>query len=185
MTSLNHRKLLRQLTADKKKLGLMLALVGVGLVLWARLLLQGAPEQAVAGTAGAAVSSQVLAAGEGQTGHVRRQTVEVDLPEGIQRDLFSFAVGSYRRTATEAEAEPLVENKSPAQPTDETLQAQAVRQSALSLTLQTTILGENPRAVINGQVLRPGQSIQGFVLIRVMPRGVVLSRRGIEVTLEM
>ncbi len=53
------------------------------------------------------------------------------------------------------------------------------------MVLQSTILGERPRAVINGTTVAPGQRIKGFEVKGVMPRRVVLEMNGVEVYLDM
>lgn len=59
----------------------------------------------------------------------------------------------------------------------------AVREAAKLLVLQSTLCCDPALACINGQFLRPGQEISGFVLERVEPARVVLQREGIKVVL--
>lgn len=61
----------------------------------------------------------------------------------------------------------------------------AVRRAARGLVLQSTVAGDPPRAVISGQVLQPGERINGLELRQVLPRQVVLESDGVEVRLEM
>jgi hypothetical protein len=47
------------------------------------------------------------------------------------------------------------------------------------------VTGADERALISGRVVRPGQSVKGFVLKKIMSRQVVLVRNGVELRLEM
>lgn len=60
-----------------------------------------------------------------------------------------------------------------------------IRELASSLVLQSTMYGEKPVACINGQLLRPGQQIEGFVVERVSATRVVLKKDGVEVALSL
>jgi hypothetical protein len=53
------------------------------------------------------------------------------------------------------------------------------------LTLQSTLLGQPPRAIINGRLLVPGDRINGFTLRRITRREVILEMNGFEVRLGM
>lgn len=59
------------------------------------------------------------------------------------------------------------------------------RREAGELVLQSTICGDEPVACISGQVIRPGDSIQGFVLESVHPMGVILRRGDTRVSLTL
>ena len=59
------------------------------------------------------------------------------------------------------------------------------RAAANELALQAIYYGESSPACINGQFLRRGQEIAGFVVERVEPTRVVLRRSGIEVALNL
>jgi hypothetical protein len=177
--NLSLRNLLRTLTADKRKLALMALLAGLGLLLWGRLLFRDVPRTALAAPKDPEVKT--LAAAARAPG---RPVVRVELPRTLDRDLFALDARYYpSKAAPDVPAVVVVpDNKSGPQMTD--VQQQALSASR-SLALQTTILGDRPRAVINGQVLAPGERINGFTLKKVMPRGVILEWNGIEVRLEM
>ncbi len=62
---------------------------------------------------------------------------------------------------------------------------QAVHKQSESLRLQSTLIGRDPIAVINGQPFRLGATVEGFELIEVRSREVVVRKEGINVTLSM
>ena len=75
--------------------------------------------------------------------------------------------------------------KSDPKPSDENLKAALVRQAAMGMKLQTTMLAGRRLALINGQLLKEGQTINGFELVQILHRQVILRMNGIEVQLEM
>lgn len=177
------KKLVAQATADKKKLSIMLALVMVGLLLWGRLLLKQVPRTAVADPS-ETLSAQTDKVIE-EARETARKTVDIDLPSSLNRDVFALNPAGYARTGKVETTVTQVEKSDP-KPADETEQVSVtVLRAAKGLVLQTTMLGEHPRAMISGQVLKPGEKIRGFELKEVNPRDVILEMEGIEIRLEM
>lgn len=172
---------LGKLSSEQKKLGVWLCLMCVGLLMWGRLLLlHRQPKQAIADT--------VALAPEESKGSGRK-VVRVDLPKELARDLFRLDASGYERVAVPAPAvetipTPVVE-KSVDHSADESARVASIRQAAGELRLQSTIRGEQPRAVINGISLAQGQQIKGFVLVRIEARQVIIERDGVQITLEM
>jgi hypothetical protein len=172
----------RNLTANQRKVSLMIGLVGVGLLLWGRLLFKDVPRTALADPTDQAAASP--AAPEAR--RAGRPVVRVVLSPRLERDLFALDARYYpaRRgnpASIEAVTPPAPDKFAP-QTTDV---QQQVLDARHGLVLQTTILGDRPRAMINGQVMSPGDKIGGFTLRKVLPRGVILEMNGIEVRLEM
>jgi len=177
------QQLIRRITADKKKLSIMVGLLAVLMLLWGRLLLKEVPRTAVADPV---MTTQVAnnrgAARSSQIDSLAR--LEVELPGNLGRDLFALDVTAY----TPVQKKPIVEvsvEKSPREISDEQLKASQVRQAATGLKLQTTMHGAQPLALINGELIQVGQTIRGFELIQVLPRQVVLRMNGIDIHLEM
>ncbi len=185
---------MRPLLADKRKLGVVAVLVVVMAVLWGRLLLAPAPR-----TAGAAVaviaetngSGANLALGTADADSalnsavldpLRYPVVYIDLPNELTRDVFALKEDRYQRLKP---SNPEGEAKSQVEVVDAMPEAELVRRAARGLALQTTMLGETPRAMINGQLLSPGDKIEGFVLLEVRERHVVMQMRGIRIELGM
>lgn len=182
MRGYSSRGPLAGLLANKRKLGLMVGLLAVALLLWGRLLLRQAPRTAVADpTAVVAAAATSPTPGGGLTA---RPVIRVELADTIERDLFTPDVAKYARVNKPSVIEPAGGKSAPVT-ADEPSQAELAHQASKDLVLQTTMLGETPRAMISGQVLSPGQKIRGFTLKSVMPRHVVLELNGIQIKLEM
>lgn len=187
----------RKMGAEKKKAAALLGLVAVGLLLWGRLLIQQVPRTVVANpSASASAETPGNPAGEipadqgsgalamAPLRSQARPVVTVDLPTNLCRDVFTFDASRYTRVVKD-EIAPRPVEKSVVKTTDEKVRVTPGAPQANGLVLQTTIQGEHPRAMINGQVLTPGQKINGFVLRKVLPRQVILEMNGVEIRLEM
>lgn len=167
------------LTAERKKIGVAMALLMLGLLLWGRLLLKDPPRTATADPAARAAAAASPAQINRAVGP--RPVVVVHLPKAVERDLFALDETRFEKRAN-LPGPVAVAPKSTPQPADPNQQAQA---AARGLTLQTTMLGDVPRAMINGQLLKVGESVQGFVLIQIQQRHVILQRDDVQVRLEM
>ena len=171
-------RLVRQLTADKKKLSILLALSGVVLLLWGRLMLKQVPKTAMArpeptARATVTVPDPVVVP---QKSAQDRPVVHVELPTRLARDLFWLEVANRQDTQVQ---------KSPVEQADEVTTEEMVARAKALLELQSTIVGTRARALINGVLVSKGQKIQGFTLVEVLDRKVVLEMNGIQVELEM
>jgi hypothetical protein len=176
------KKLISQLTADKKKLSIMVGLFAVAMLMWGRLLLERVPR-----TATAEPTLAVVSASPGETaadGTVIRPVIWVDPTDPLHRDLFLLNPAEYVRVAV-AEDTTVRVAKSDHESVDEIRVAEAVREAASRLTLQSIIQGARPRAMINGQLLAPGQTVEGFVVTRIDQRHVLLTKNGVNVPLVM
>ncbi len=168
---------------NPRKAGLLVLLLAISLLLWGRLLLKRVPRTASAQPVAAVSPTRAILAQAIMPAEPERPVVRVNLAETLSRDLFALDRRAYQptkdaRTAQETE-------KSPGQPVDDKRQSTAVRKAAAELTLQSVITGSQPRAVINGQMLSPGQRIEGFVLVRIDERFVLVERDGITVRLDL
>ncbi len=175
-------QVVRELKADKRKLGAVCLLVAVGLLLWGRLMLKNIPQTATAKPAfTASAVDQGLSAVEVlaiEDGLSPRPVVYMDLPSTLQRDLFALDVRLYGARDLGGEA------KSGALAADSPGRAQALA-SAGRLKLQSVMLGEQSRAVINGLLVAPGQEVEGWTLLQVSERHVLLKSHGITIRLRM
>ncbi len=185
---MKHRidRLIAQLTADKKKLGVMLCAIAIGLLLWGRLLLQGVPRTATADDPNK--TAQADGATPKDAGKVRKSerpkpVVYVDLPDGPGRDLFGFYPNRYNPTypggggdssAKSAQVTPDVDHR-----------VEAVRQEASELVLESIVTGTRPRAYISGRLVAPGEEVEGFTLVKVTDRHVILTKYGLFIRLRM
>lgn len=176
----------RQLMADKKKLSILVTMVLVGLLLWGRLLMQNVPKTATAmpvpRKATAATSSDKTAA---SATNAKLNVIEASLFDTADRDLFAVNGAGYPRIEKGEENSTGV-TKSVVDSADGSSKAQAaIEHEAQGLKLQSTILGARPRAMINGTLVAPGETVQGFELVEIRPRAVTVKKDGVVVVLEM
>jgi hypothetical protein len=103
----------------------------------------------------------------------------------VDRDIFTpnvayFPVEDKSKPATVVSA---------AQAVDPTAEAEAaklqVQAQAKALSLQSTVVGAVPTAIINGRVLRVGDWVSDFQIVRINSRSCQLEKSGIRVMLEM
>ena len=60
-----------------------------------------------------------------------------------------------------------------------------VRIAAASLKLQTTIMGAHRGAMVNGTMVREGDSVSGFRVLSIEARQVIVEREGVKLALLM
>lgn len=191
-----------EFAADKKKAAMLGVFTLVALVLGARLVLKSMGPSA----AGAAVESSLpgssassesptrglaeglTMAGPGAPGQENQRLTgwRSQRPKdgSTMRDLFVTDLKPYVRIESEAvKKEPTTK---PEQAMIDMVEvARAVRAQADGLVLQSTMIGLNSSAVINGRVLRVGDYIEGFKIVAVRPRSCDVKKKGIEVSLVM
>jgi hypothetical protein len=171
-----------QLLAQRRKFGIIMLLFTVALLLWGRLLLKAVPRTATAEPD--IVDSIAAGAADNQNQSVKnRRVIQVDLPAQARRDLFSFDSTGYR--AAEVRPTEEIVGKSGPLPVDQDEQLAEVREAAAGLTLQSTVPGEQPYAVINGMVVKVGDEYNGMRLIDVQNRTVLMEYRGLRFRLGM
>ena len=179
-------RLIKQVTSDKKKLGVMICALAIGLLLWGRLLLQGVPRTATADEP----KNQARAADNTERDGNQLAlslkdypVIHVDLPSSPGRDLFGLDPSRYRRT----NGDGLNNNgpKSAQFTSDVDPKMAAVREEASELRLESVLTGTQPRAYINGHLLKPGDEYQGFTLLKVTDRHVLLTKYDLFIRLRM
>lgn len=157
-------RLWRQMTADKKRFGIMLSLVAVGLLLWGRLiLLEKVPRIATADP-----DPPAAAPGE-DTPTVRAlPTVAVDLPESLALNPFALRPDRYKPIPVEDSGEePVQPDPSDA---DELDRREALLDEARGMVLQGVLQGASPSAVIDGVRVHVGDAVGGYTVIELDPR---------------
>ena len=179
-----YQRIKRRLGADRKQAAIVLGLAAVLLLLWGRLLLKNVPRTALADPADQASAAAADNPDPIPGASAHRRVVRVELPDHVTRDLFALDWSRFPRADAGA-GSVRTGPKSGDGPADEGAGTVAVMQAAQALKLQSTVLGESPRALINGRFVAPGQMIEDFVLKEVGPREVVLEKEGIEVRLAM
>ena len=171
------RQAWRQVTADKKKLGLMVGLMAVGLLLWGRLMLKQVPQVATAD------DGLAVAAAADMAQRPDRVTVKLLSPGPLDRDLFALAADHYR-ALPKAPEKDLTLPKSEPEASDDSVR-RAVLEDARGLRLQSVTLGDVPAAIINGRLVRLNGLIDGFTLLHCDERSAVLERDGLKVRIRM
>lgn len=181
-------RLWRQATADKKKFGLMVTCLAVGLLLWGRLLLiEKVPRIATADpSAEAADEAEADAPAEADTSPVLLAplpAVRAELGDSLALDLFAFRHNRYRPLPGDDIGAGAVQ---PGQGTvDEQVRRRELEEMVKDLRLQSVIQGDMPIVVINGKVLRQGDSIDGFELVSFGTRSARVTREGQTFTLTL
>jgi hypothetical protein len=179
-------KLIHQLTADKKRLGIMLCALSLGLLLWGRLLLQGVPRTATADDKAKSAQADGNPGENGSNAMAStrpRPAVYVDLPDSPLRDLFGIDPRRYKQTKP-VPGSP-IGPKSALVTSDVDPRIAVVRDEAMELRLESVVTGTHPRAYINGRLLAPGEDYEGFTLLQVTDRHVILTKYGLFIKLKM
>ena len=174
----------RQLTADKKKFGLMVTTLAVGLLLWGRLiLLEKVPRIATADPAGNPAQSDKNAGSKPEGGIDALPEVRVDLDDRLAINLFAFRHNRYKLLPDVESGRIGIQSHRAAD--DEQQRTRELVRRAKALHLQSVVQGAWPVAVINGQVLRVGDSIDGFEIASINERSAKVTRDGLTFTLTM
>lgn len=181
-------RLWRQATADKKKFGLLVTMLAVGLLLWGRLiLLEEVPKHATADDPNAPVQAEDAAEPTANESDDSLpvlpplEQVEVTLSEDLPLNLFAFRHNRYKPLPSD-ESDG---NRSQLTGSTDDERKQELVELARSLRLQSVIQGESPAIVINGEVLRVGDSIEGFELVSFNQRSAKLTREGLTFLIKM
>jgi hypothetical protein len=175
------RQLREALLADRKKLSIMASLLAVALLLWGRVLLKRVPRTAVASPpAAAAVEGSPRDANREESINHINKTVYVDLASVLSRDLFAIDSSRFAQIPL-SPVDSITQEKSRPQSADEQGMAQVVS----SLRLQSTVLGPQPRAVIDGVSVTAGQEFKGFLIKEIQQRQVIVERNGMIFLLKM
>ncbi|MFN3168520.1 MAG: hypothetical protein ACE37H_15780 [Phycisphaeraceae bacterium] len=176
----------RQVTADKKKFGILVTVVAVGLLLWGRLiLLEKVPRVATADPATPASSRNQggPVSGPASVDLEPLPEVRAALNDELTLNLFAFRHDRYKLRPTEDSGHPGIQSGDSAD--DEQQRREELIAQARQLRLQSVIQGATPRIVINGRVLRVGDSIDGFEIASFNDRSAKVTRDGLTFTLNM
>ena len=187
-------RVLAELRRDPKKtliLGVMLGLLAIigGWELVRRL----GPSQAEAAVSSTAVGTpdrnpQTPEAAAQQAGPKADALAGTGLPapgsRKVDRDLFTPHPVYFPPHQRAKIAPKIVPTAADAATQREALR-RAVLAQAQSLTLQSTVVGSTPTAIVNGRVLRVGDWINGFCVVRISTHRCVVKKDQIEVILEL
>jgi hypothetical protein len=168
------------LRADPRKTGILIALTVVMVVVYLRMF-SGSDVPGAANASAAAVKSTSPAGARQDDQGVGCDRLALDLP--IPRELARnpLLADLSRFPSIEGTDGGSVDVADPPERTGDGSKPGPVA----DLVLQITSCGDAPLACINGQIVRPGESIEGFVLQRVAPTHVVLRRGHLDVILKL
>jgi len=170
-----------QLRGDPKKTAVLIVLAIVFAGVYTRLFFRkGSPQEASAADLAVAIvppTAVAVAPAARVTPTETRVCLDRPLVRTLSRD--PFAIGSDPiEDASDANGQATDDGFSP----DPVQRAKA---AAAQLVLESTMVGSAPLAAINGRVVRPGETIDGFVLERIEPTNVILRRHDIRVVLPL
>jgi hypothetical protein len=178
-----------QLTADPKKFGALCAVLGIGLLLWARLIVVSQPPRTAMANEPASMPSAKNAARNqapprpDKDGNSSRVAVHIDLVSSPSHDPFVISRRFFPKSSQIAES-PKELSKLLAQPAEEPQQIEArllarLQANAGRFRLEAAMGGNV--AVISGKTYRVGDSIPGsedafvsFTLVEIRQRSVIL-----------
>jgi hypothetical protein len=180
------------LARDPKRTSVMAGLAVIMLILWGRMLM-GGPAAATASF----IRRSVSALTDGPPAQPRLQASSPVLdwlakPKApVSRNLFAIHLDYYARAgdhdkAGDAAVESMnatgdeADQKRERQILLENLQSQASK-----MKLQTTMMGNPPQAMVNGELVKEGDIIGGFVVVQIQPRRVVIQQDGVVLEIVM
>ena len=186
------RRIWRQVTADKKKFGILVTFVAVGLLLWGRLiLLEDVPRHATADpaentqavtTAAATPAAATATAPPPDMGALPE--VRTELSDRLSLNLFAFRYDRYNPVPVPET--PRIDIEDPQLSDDVEVRRRELQERLEVLHLQSVIQGgPRPLIVINGRLFRVGDSIDGFEIVSFNDRSATLTRDGLTFDLEM
>ena len=193
---------LLEITHDKKRFGVMCTLIAFGILLWARLIiLQNLPKTGFAdpGESNLAASTgpQTGARGDDSSATTEKTADHrAELPITYLDTEIILARNFFARLTIESaqtEGSPSDALFTPKSQTKETEihnaanlnTRQAIEKAASALRLESVMGGSKPMAVINGDVLGLGETIDGFTLETVATHSVILRRGAFRVELKI
>lgn len=183
-----------RLTADRKKFGVMCGLLMVGMLLWGRLIIiQRIPRTGYADPAKVAAAEEAAKKALEQSGGealAELPVVRITAPDSIRRDVFE--IPESMRTNRSEESASLDQN-APKSGTDSSEKTEdpalvhrdRIRMEASSLRLESLIRGLNPMAIVNGSMLTVGAEINGFRLIEVRDRSIIVEKEGLAIEIQL
>jgi hypothetical protein len=201
------RRLFAELKRDKRKTIVLAALLAIAGIVCGRLVIRHSlPSAAAAQMAGDSLLPPSAQGGSPAPAPVdarrsdrgaRREAYLRNLDRRITRDLFeprleyfpllpgktAVAVGTIGPGWFAAVRDRVLERQR-AQ-SEHLARINAVRMQASALSLTSTILGDAPAAVINGQVVHKGEAISGFKIVDIGSKRCLLSKEGVLVELIM
>jgi hypothetical protein len=182
------RRLWIQITSDRKRLGVLVALLALGMLLWARIIITAnLPREAVAGEEGRGPTAAPPRPASAAEESAQPPPVRVRLAEQWHRDPL-VAGGEELSRSTPPGGSRADPSKSGLQTVEDSLQEEVRLTARLEALVNRfrleAIMQGHPMAVINGQSFQPGDVVpaigddERFLLVEVSDRATVLECRG-------
>jgi hypothetical protein len=186
--------------SDPRRSTLLMVLVVVLIGLWARLFLNSHPSEASAAheavvAAGLAADNPAdLPGHRAQTGLSLADWARQPVNRPLSRNFFTVPYDSYPRDPSHPQTDQHTDNtsaKSASSQADQIRERQIlvenVREQAANLSLDGIVMGPNPKASVNGELLGVGQNIgaTGFRIVSIEPRRIFVELNGVRIDLAM
>ena len=171
------------LQADPKKTVVLVVLLVVMGVVYARWWLEASPSRSTAAESGVvATLSTGTVPGHRDAAADRREVPASAVPRALVRDPFAVDAGAYPSVVVPDGPEPVGGTEVPVVGTFARIKAAAEK-----LVLKCTLSGDSgrPIACINGQYVGPGDRVTGFEVVTVEPGRVVVRQGGFQFALRL
>jgi hypothetical protein len=176
-------RLLQELKRDKKRAAVLALLAVVGLIVVGRLVLKQVGSAAAKDSPPPVAASDPSVANRGwQPGgrETRHDDYLTQIDTTIKRDIFAPPDQYFPPVAAPKKEVAIVNGQ-----TMEKAEKEIIEKDAAAMTVESTILSSIPKAIINGQLVQVGDTMNGFRIVEIASRRVTLERNGVTVTLEM
>jgi hypothetical protein len=189
-------RLAAELGRDKKKTVVLTIVMIVAVVLvYTKLIKKKSPKVATAAQAAAAVPEPSLDPGMPALIIVDRDPIAAayleTLDHEIDEDLFQFKSEFFAPIPEELPEEPDDEMnladlpKTEMSPTEKINWQAVITKQAQDLHLESLIASDDPVAIINGNFVGIGDTIEGFRVVEIVSGRCIIAKRGIRVALKM
>ena len=184
------------LRADAKKTVAITVLAAVMLVMWGRILTGGAPKPAAAMSLQGSRSVTSLSAGGSSHAGASNAALGAWLAGPIttpDRNVFAIKLDYFQQDGSrQADAPGAISDrigKSQATQADQKKEREILidnlRTQAAQLQLESTVMGSQPRAMVNGSLVGVGDVIANFRIQRIEQRRIIVEREGIRLEIAM
>jgi hypothetical protein len=189
---------------DPKKAGMLVVLVAVLLVLWAKMMLTGggAPKSAAGMTLAPSAQASVQVHNNGpkvrDNSALLREWLGEPMPQGVSRNIFEVKLDYYPMDTAHVQRDSrTIDDPTFWEKLAKSIDAQAdqqhkrenliqnVRQHAGQLQVTSILMGSRPKAMINGVLIGEGEVVAGFRVLEIKARSVIVEREGIKLEIPM
>lgn len=181
------QRLAAELKADKKKASILGILLVVALVVGVRVLVKTVTSSANAAPVGPVsaltVHTPQAVAARPATTQTKRDEYIKSLDTTITRDIFVFNPRYYPLQKT-VDVVKVLPTSAPA-PAEDTkvIHRQMIQAQARALVLESTMVGSSAVAIINGKVLRVGESLAGFKIVEITSSSCTVMKEDVTLSL--